>query len=314
MFFQHNRRRQNNYGIYLLAYQLFNSHNIPPVTLVVIIFQMAIFLGYLPALGQHKIATMCLLPSRILYRSEWLRMLASTIMHVDDMHLYFNMISFLWKGRRLEPLLGSRRFLLLLATFALATSSTMVGLSYLADEVFSFNDGDYMNQCAIGFSGVIFALKVLHTTYFPYSDYNLFGWLPVPSQFACWAELFLLQMLTPNASFIGHLSGIIVGLAYIRGPLKAVVDILENIISLLLDAVPESLSQTRDRTQSNNQNWFTNWGSGHGNSTARGMPSYGWREEQRRFNEYTGGMSEEEQMWRATQRSLYEDRWRSPLF
>lgn len=33
-----------------------------------------------------------------------------------------------------------------------------------------------------------------------------------------------------------------------------------------------------------------------------------------RFNEYTGGMSEEEQMWRATQRSLYENGWRSPFF
>lgn len=54
MFFRHNRRRQNNYGIYLLAYQLFNSRYIPPVTLIVIIFQMAVFLGYLPALGQHK--------------------------------------------------------------------------------------------------------------------------------------------------------------------------------------------------------------------------------------------------------------------
>lgn len=33
-----------------------------------------------------------------------------------------------------------------------------------------------------------------------------------------------------------------------------------------------------------------------------------------RFNEYTGGMSEEEQVWRATQRSLYEQGWRLSLF
>ncbi|MCP9257001.1 Rhomboid-related protein 4 [Dirofilaria immitis] len=228
---------------------------------------------------------MCLLPSRILYRSEWLRMLASTVMHADDMHLYFNMISFLWKGRRLEPWL----------VFALATSSTMIGLSYLADEVFSLG-GDFMNQCAVGFSGVLFALKVLHTTYFPYSDHYLFGWLPIPSQFACWAELFLLQMLTPNASFIGHLSGVIVGLAYTMGPLKTVVNILENIISLLFGIMPESSSHTRSRTWSNNRNWFTNWGFGGRNAAPHQTPSYGWRNEQRRFDEYTGGMSEEEQI------------------
>ncbi|CAG9532891.1 unnamed protein product [Cercopithifilaria johnstoni] len=314
MFFHHSRRRQNNYGIYLLAYQLFNSRNIPPVTLIAIIFQVAIFLGYLPALNQHRIKAMCFMPSRILYRSEWLRMLASTVMHVDDMHLYFNMISLLWKGRRLEPWLGSRRFLLLLVTFALATSSVMIGLSCLANEVFTFYGEDYMNQCAVGFSGVLFALKVLHTTYFPYSDHNLFGWLPVPSQYACWAELFLLQMLTPNASFIGHLSGIIVGLAYTMGPLKTVVDILESIASPLLGIIPESFSQTRDRTRSNNRSWFTNWGYSGRNRADHETPSYGWRNEQRHYNEYTGGMSEEEQMWRATQRSLYEDGWHSSFF
>lgn len=41
-------------------------------------------------------------------------------------------------------------------------------------------------------------------------------------------------MITPNVSFIGHLSGIIVGLAYTMGPLKTVVDILESIAFPLL--------------------------------------------------------------------------------
>lgn len=40
---------------------------------------------------------MCLLPSRIIGHREWIRMLASVVMHGDDMHLYYNMISLLWK-------------------------------------------------------------------------------------------------------------------------------------------------------------------------------------------------------------------------
>uniref|UniRef100_A0A915PM49 Peptidase S54 rhomboid domain-containing protein n=1 Tax=Setaria digitata TaxID=48799 RepID=A0A915PM49_9BILA len=260
---------------------------------------------------------MCLLPSRIVYRSEWFRLLASTVMHADDMHLYFNMVSLLWKGRRLEPLLGSRRFLLLLVTFALATSSTMVGLSYLADEVFYFGNGSFVNQCAVGFSGVLFALKVLHTTYFPYTDRNLFGWFPIPSQYACWAELFLLQLLTPNASFIGHLSGIIVGLAYTNGPLKTIVDILESVVSLLFGDNRGSPSQMGNSSGSNSGRRFTSWGSGPvggENANTYERPSYSWRGEQRNYDEYTGGMSEEEQMWRATQRSFYEDSWHSSLY
>lgn len=54
MFYRRNRRRQNNFGIYLLAYELFNSRYIPPVTLIVIIFQLAVFLGYIPILDQHE--------------------------------------------------------------------------------------------------------------------------------------------------------------------------------------------------------------------------------------------------------------------
>lgn len=289
MFF-YRHRRQRNYGVYLLAYQLFNSRSIPPVTLAAILFQVVIFLGYIPALGQHKTEAMCLLPSRILHRLEWIRLLASVFMHADDMHLYFNMVSLLWKGRRLEPLLGSGRFLLLLITFAVTTSCTMVGLSYLADEIFHIGGMSFMSQCAVGFSGVLFALKVLHTTYFPYSDYNLFGWLPIPSKYACWVELLLLQMVTPNASFIGHLSGILVGLAYTMGPLKTLVDIIEASLPFQIRVEPRRSAQTRNWTRTPN-------------SSSSGT-----------YDEYTGGMSEEEQMWRAMQRSLYENRSNVPLY
>jgi len=32
------------------------------------------------------------------------------------------------------------------------------------------------------------------------------------------------QVLIPNASFSGHLAGILVGLAYVKGPLKAIIE------------------------------------------------------------------------------------------
>lgn len=42
------RRRQQNFGVYLLAYQLLNSGFIPPVTLLLIVFQIAVFLEIVP--------------------------------------------------------------------------------------------------------------------------------------------------------------------------------------------------------------------------------------------------------------------------
>lgn len=54
-----------------------------------------------------------------------------------------------------------------------------------------------------------------------------------------------LQLITPNASFVGHLAGIFVGLLYTMGPLKSVVDFLENMLSLLFGKWPFSINQNR---------------------------------------------------------------------
>ena len=64
-----------------------------------------------------------------------------------------------------------------------------------------------MNQCAIGFSGVLFALKVLVN-----DNDGDFGLFSVPKKMAIWAELLIIQILVPNASFICHLAGILSGI------------------------------------------------------------------------------------------------------
>ena len=79
--------------------------------------------------------------------------------------------------------------------------------------------------CQFNFIGVIFALKVLTTYYWPVAAYsNVFG-IPMAARHAVWAELIFIQIVSPNASFIGHLSGILVGLAYCKGPLRAFIDL-----------------------------------------------------------------------------------------
>ncbi|KHN84181.1 Conserved oligomeric Golgi complex subunit 6 [Toxocara canis] len=304
------RRRQQNFGVYLLAYHLLQNDYIPPVTLAAILFQMAVFLGFVPPLGPWKTREMCLLPSRIIHHREWIRMLASVVMHGDDMHLYYNMISLLWKGRRLERRLGSWRFLLVLLVFAVATSGGIVALSVLADDVLHLHGLRLAHQCAIGFSGVLFALKVLHTTYFPYEDALLLGWMPIPSRYACWAELVLIQLLAPEASFVGHLSGILVGLLYTHGPLKYFVDLLESLMPLSFGLPGEVTSSRyggffRRTSTSARGGTFRNWGSGTTGFSSSGRPTYGWRTNGGRdYDVYTGGLSEEEQMRRAMDESL----------
>lgn len=67
------------------------------------------------------------------------------------MHLYFNMVSFVMKGIRLERRLGSVWFAYVLAVFSLLTGALYLaleaGLTQLTE------DQSYSAACAVGFSG-----------------------------------------------------------------------------------------------------------------------------------------------------------------
>ena len=89
----------------------------------------------------------------------------------------------------------------------------------------TFEDDAYIFSCAVGFSGVLFAMKVVTTFTEPPSTNLVLGFIPVSSKWVCWAELIVIQILVPHTSFTGHLAGILVGIAYTRGPLKRIVDI-----------------------------------------------------------------------------------------
>jgi rhomboid domain-containing protein 1 len=68
-------------------------------------------------------------------------------------------------------------------------------------------------------------LKVLVSAYSVSRLVHLAPGVVVPSNWAYWLELVLIQVMVPNASFIGHLAGILVGLLFVRGPLKFVMDL-----------------------------------------------------------------------------------------
>ncbi|VDN58408.1 unnamed protein product [Dracunculus medinensis] len=315
------RRRQQNFGVYLLAYQLLNSGFIPPVTLLLIVFQIAVFLEIVPVFASWTLGQICLLPFSILGKREWYRLILPVFMHADDMHLYYNMISLLWKGRRLEPYMGSRRFFFTIFCFVLGTSVMTVAISYLMDEVFRIDGISLMSQCAVGFSGVLFALKVLLNTYFPYGDEYLLGWMPVPSRYACWAELLLIQMITPNASFVGHLAGILVGILYIWGPLERFVSVIDScflaawVILGLFNFTRYNGTDYYENSFHNDFNSRNTYGQRAGYSHQPDpRQTYGWRtyQNQRNFDDYTGGFSEEEQMRQAVEESLRQRANRAP--
>jgi len=109
--------------------------------------------------------------------------------------------------------MGSLQFASMIASLlALSQSITLVISKSLL--VFFDYDKSYYYEYSAGFSGVLFAMKVVLNS--QSDDYtNVYGVL-VPARYAAWAELILIQMFVPGVSFLGHLSGILAGLVYLR--------------------------------------------------------------------------------------------------
>ncbi|CAG0922506.1 unnamed protein product [Notodromas monacha] len=119
------RSAAQNIGVLMLLYHLkqFGFNRIPPVTLMTIV-------------GMAR---------------EFRRVFLSAIEHGDDMHLFYNMISYLVKGVSLERKLGSVYFAYLIFVFCNACSLVYILLANGMAQL--FNEPFFLDQCAIGFSG-----------------------------------------------------------------------------------------------------------------------------------------------------------------
>ncbi|XP_040901935.1 rhomboid-related protein 4 isoform X2 [Toxotes jaculatrix] len=221
-----NRQRASHLGLLLLASQLFQVglDNIPPITLAVL--SLNVYLYLFPA---APLLQACVSVQQAYWFKDWRRLVLSPLHHVDDWHLYFNMASFLWKGIRLERRLGGPWFLYLLSVFSLLTGLVYLLLEAVLTEL--TQDQSYSVSCAVGFSGVLFALKVLNNYYHPGGVTNVMG-IPVSNQYASWVELVLIHITSPGTSFVGHLAGILVGLLYTSGPLKTIMKKCAELVTM----------------------------------------------------------------------------------
>lgn len=98
-------------------------------------------------------------PARIRRRTgnpELQRLLISPFIHGDDVHLFSNMGSFLFKGVALELTMGTQAFAGLLGFALLASQLLMVLAAWVLLVVFEVPSP--MQACSVGFSGVLFAL------------------------------------------------------------------------------------------------------------------------------------------------------------
>ncbi|CAI5692773.1 unnamed protein product [Oreochromis niloticus] len=254
-----NRQRGSQLGLLLLASQVFQLglNNIPPITLAVLALNVYLYLFPAAPLFQA-----CVSVQQAYWLKDWRRLLLSPLHHADDWHLYFNMVSFLWKV--LEALLTEL-----------------------------MQDQSYSMACAVGFSGVLFALKVLNNHYYPGSVTYVMG-LPVSSRYASWVELVLIHITSPGTSFVGHLSGILVGLLYTTGPLKKIMKKCAGFVTS-----NGYNSQPGAYYRSSGPSGYTGTGRGF-SGNYQYAPGY----TADYTASYTGGLTEEEQLEEAIRNSL----------
>uniref|UniRef100_A0A3B4H5H3 Rhomboid-related protein 4-like n=1 Tax=Pundamilia nyererei TaxID=303518 RepID=A0A3B4H5H3_9CICH len=216
-------------GLLLLLVQLFQEGpgNIPAITLAVLGFN--VYLYVFPPAPPLKA---CMSLDQVYRNKEWRRLFLSPLHHIDDWHLYFNMASFLWKGMRLERRLGGPWFLYLLSVFFLLTGLVYLLLQALMIKLMEGTDSSdplleyvqaFSRECAVGFSGVLFALKIVNNHFNPGGVTYVMN-IRVSNQFASWVELVLIYLIAPGTSLVAHLAGVLVGQLYTVGPLKTIME------------------------------------------------------------------------------------------
>ncbi|XWS66518.1 hypothetical protein CRYUN_Cryun05aG0206600 [Craigia yunnanensis] len=189
---------------------------IPFLTSAVIIVCGVIYLICL-LVGYDAFSEICFLPEAIVSHFQVYRIYTSIIFHGSLLHVFFNMLALVPLGSELERIMGSIR--LLYTIILLATSNAIFHLIIALVVAHNpFHTYQYlMNECAIGFSGIIFSMIVIETSLSGVRSRSVFGLFNVPAKWYAFILLVVFQLLMTNVSLLGHLCGILSGFAYTYG-------------------------------------------------------------------------------------------------
>ncbi|PAN45873.1 hypothetical protein PAHAL_9G148300 [Panicum hallii] len=190
--------------------------SIPFITSGVVLICGAIYLLCL-LVGYDSYDEICFLPSAVASQFQVYRFYTSVLFHGSLLHVLFNMLALVPLGTELERIMGSVRLLFLM--FLLATTNAILHLTIAFLVAYNplYPVAYLVNECSIGFSGVIFSMIVIETSLSGVQSRSVFGLFNVPAKWYAWILLVLFQFLASNVSLLGHLCGILSGFAYTYG-------------------------------------------------------------------------------------------------
>ncbi|CAI9113711.1 OLC1v1014364C1 [Oldenlandia corymbosa var. corymbosa] len=145
---------------------------------------------------------------------QYWRIITSAFSHISVLHLVFN-VSALWSLGVVEQLqhmgLGVKFYLHYTLVLVILSGLLVIGMYHVLIQRCKI---EYFRRVtAVGYSCVVFGWMTILCVKQPSSKLDLFGFLSLPISFAPFESLIFTSIIVPQASFLGHLSGIIVGYA-----------------------------------------------------------------------------------------------------
>ncbi len=202
--------------------------------------------------------TLCFSPNRVVSHFELYRISTSPFIHAGFFHILLNMIAWYFLSNQYESRVGSLSsfynvFVLLLPLCALFH----LGVSYALDFVFSWHT---TYECAVGISGLLFALLVISLEFT--ESVSIFGFFDMPAKWYPLALALILQLLSSGLSFLGHLSGIAVGYAFVSDMFS-----FAKLSNTTLASIENKLSlRSLPYWTPSSDSGFYLWGTGYGNA------------------------------------------------
>ncbi|CEO95023.1 unnamed protein product (mitochondrion) [Plasmodiophora brassicae] len=149
---------------------------------------------------------------RIVIEKQVWRCITSTYSHGSVLHLAFNM-SMAWsQGQQFESQIGTVEFARVTTLFIVVSSCLSLGATWLL--VHRMNQPGAADKQSVGYSAVLFAWYTAGSMQDPWTTLYFLGIVPTPRIVVPILALLFTQLLIANASFVGHLSGIVAGLLF----------------------------------------------------------------------------------------------------
>jgi membrane associated rhomboid family serine protease len=188
---------------------------LPIVTTSILVLNVAIHVYIFVVTG--NLGDYSINPFAIVYREEWYRIISSALVHSGIFHIGMNMLSLLQLGVDLEESFGSLALLFISAWAILLEGFIYVGTCVLLASGYMTGNQSWLQYSGVGYSGVLFCYAIIGSYHSHVATRSFYGIMEVPSRLYPWLLLIVIQVVLPGISFLGHLSGILVGTLMVNG-------------------------------------------------------------------------------------------------